>query len=337
MGKILNTYNDITAAQIVAKASNTCTLTVAGSTVDCTDITVTKIKNVIGGTSTSVGSLCTSGNVNIWSGFSPREFIPSGNTLVSQPKTPYTMGSFAGYNHFAPVPTPPAATFTYNKNDGGGSITTTTVMKCKVGEYDWSKLGATHCKVIVYDGATIYAESTLMPLTTTNNFITFSNVTFTISTTSTYTKDYSSYIMLCNSNGDDLYYIPVTGTTHIEIIAAVTNKVLVTINGNNKVFTNPTTAQYTGHQIYSNLTYSGLLPNPNGKSLSSIKYTIYNSSTDAVVSTNTYTSFNSYEQPQILGEYFTNDPETFYAVSDGTLGRPTPATGQYLIVIMNYV
>ena len=104
MGKIINTYRGFTASNIISKASNTCTLTLAGSTVDCTDITISKIKNVIGSSNTNLSSLCTSSNVNIYSGFSPIYWFVSGANpdtaiLTSSVKTPYSMGYFAGYNH----------------------------------------------------------------------------------------------------------------------------------------------------------------------------------------------------------------------------------------------
>lgn len=101
MGKIINDYGGFTATAIAAKASNTCNMTVLGTTVDCTNIQISKIKNVIGHYNADLGSLCNSSNVNKWSGFSPLEWYASASQVLSRVKTPYEMGSFAGYNHNA--------------------------------------------------------------------------------------------------------------------------------------------------------------------------------------------------------------------------------------------
>ena len=106
MGKILNTYRGFTASNIISKASNTCTHTLAGQTVDCTDISVSKIKNVLGATTNNLSELCTNSNVNVYSGFSPKYWFVSGAnpetaTLTNDNKIPYQMGYFAGYNHNA--------------------------------------------------------------------------------------------------------------------------------------------------------------------------------------------------------------------------------------------
>lgn len=104
MAKILYPYNGLTAAQIAAKASNTCTLTVSGSQVNCNDVTTAKIKSVLGSSSNAVSALCSSSAVNKYSGFSPYEYYNSGSVLASRLKQPYTMGSFCGYNHNAVTP-----------------------------------------------------------------------------------------------------------------------------------------------------------------------------------------------------------------------------------------
>ncbi len=171
MAKILNTYNGLTPAQIVAKASNTCTLTVAGATVDCTDITVTKIKNVIGGTSTTVGSLCTSGNVNKYSGFSPREWYISGNVVYDRPKTPYSMGNFAGYNHNAGSPFC-TVNPTFNLASSQALQSVDINVSINISEANFSAI-QTHCLIVV-DGTILnsFPLSSYNPLTSTDLTIT---------------------------------------------------------------------------------------------------------------------------------------------------------------------
>ena len=110
MAKILNVYRGYTASDINTRSSNTGDHSVVSSTVEFTNITTSKIGNVLGDSSHSVSALCTSTSVNHWSGFGPtvRTYSNSGTvngTLVnSDPTTNYQMGSFAGYNHSAPTP-----------------------------------------------------------------------------------------------------------------------------------------------------------------------------------------------------------------------------------------
>ena len=74
---------------------------------------------------------------------------------------------------------------------------------------------------------------------------------------------------------------------------------------------------------------------PNYRTLNSITYTIYNSTTNAIVSQSTVTSFNAYEYPTVLDIYANGEQETFYAsYADG---RPIPGAGQYLSVWMEYI
>lgn len=104
MGKILAPYAGFTAAQIIAKSSNTSDMVVSGTNVDCSNITVTKVKNVLGDGATSIGGLSTTSRVNKWSGFGPVTYNTSDNIVTPLFKTPYSLGNFAGYNHNAIVP-----------------------------------------------------------------------------------------------------------------------------------------------------------------------------------------------------------------------------------------
>ena len=160
-------------------------------------------------------------------------------------------------------------------------------------------------------------------------------MSFTVSTASIATYEWTSKIALCTSAGDILAMIPVTGVVIIEIVAAVVNILKVTIAGNPKVFTTGSTL-IGGGSIYASGTYNSSFGiSANGRTLSSITYSIYNSTTNALVSQTTVTSFNAYEYPTLLDFYNNGDGETFYA-SFGS-GRPTPAAGQYLNVTMEYI
>ena len=250
----------------------------------------------------------------------------------------FDLQDFALHDIEAPAPIPFGLSQTFNKGAAGSSITFDAVLKIKTGNYNWAKspLGGTHCMCLTYDsGGVIVSQSTHQPIDTSNNFITFSNVSFTVSTASVATYEWTSKIALCNSVGDILAMLPVTGSVIIEVVAAAVNTLKVTIAGNPKVFQTGSTL-IGGGSIYANGTYNSSFGiSANGRTLSSITYTIYNSTTNAIVSQTTVTSFNAYEYPTVLDIYANGEQETFYA-SYGN-GRPIPGAGQYLSVLMEYI
>ena len=248
------------------------------------------------------------------------------------------LADFSLHDIHAPTPTPFGFTRTYQKGSAGSSITFDSVLKIKTSNYNWAKAPtlATHCKCYTYDSNNnLISQSTHLPIDTSNNFITFNNVSFTVSTASIATYEWTTKIVLCNSVGDDLAVIPVYGSIVVEIVAAVVNTLKVTIAGNPKVFQTGSTLE-GGGSIYANGTYNSTFGvSADGLTLNSITYSVYNSSTNALVSSTTVTSFNAYEYPTVLDVYRNGEQETFYA-SFGN-GRPTPAAGQYLSVLMEYI
>lgn len=248
------------------------------------------------------------------------------------------LADFSLHDLSAPEPTPFGFSHTYQKGAAGSSTTFDAVLKIKTGNYNWAKAPtlATHCKCYTYDSSNnLISQSTHLPIDTSNKFITFNNVSFTVSTASIAKYEWTTKIVLCNSVGDDLAVIPVYGSIVIEIVAAVVNTLKVTIAGRPKVFDTGSTL-IGGGSIYANGTYNSSFGiSANYRTLNSITYMIYNSSTNEVVSQTTVTSFNAYEYPTVLDIYANGEQETFYA-SYGS-GRPTPGAGQYLSVFMEYI
>ena len=145
MGKIINTYGGFTAQQIKDRASATCNMVVNGSTVECSDITVSKVKNVLGANTTTVGGLCSSSTVNKWSQFSSYECYSDNGVLKFMLKTPYTLGCFAGYNHNAVAPSFTDKTTSIEKtSDQSIVVDQEVVFPCTItaniyiGELDWT-------------------------------------------------------------------------------------------------------------------------------------------------------------------------------------------------------
>ena len=285
---------------------------------------------------------------NKWADKSPAEWVlPASyeNSVLLRLKRKFDglrygfdLQDFALHDIEAPAPTPFGLSRTFNKGAAGSSITFDAALKIKTGNYNWAKtpLGGTHCICLTYDAnGVLVSQSTHQPIDTSNNFITFNNVSFTVSTASVATYEWTSKIALCNSVGDILAMLPVTGSVVIEVVAAAVNTLKVTIAGNPKVFATGSTL-IGGGSIYANGTYNSSFGiSANGRTLNSITYTIYNSSTNAIVSQSTVTSFNAYEYPTVLDVYANGEQETFYA-SYGN-GRPIPGAGQYLSVLMEYI
>ena len=98
--KVLSAYGGFTSADIKNRADIPlqANMTVSGSNVNCTNINVTQVKNVLGESVTGVGALCQSANVNKWSNYSSREWLISWPTITNSVKFPYQLGSFAGYD-----------------------------------------------------------------------------------------------------------------------------------------------------------------------------------------------------------------------------------------------
>ena len=285
---------------------------------------------------------------NKWADKSPAEWVlPSSyeNNVLLRLKRKFDglrygfdLQDFALHDIEAPEPIPFGLSQTFNKGAAGSSITFNAVLKIKTGNYNWAKapLGGTHCMCLTYDsGGVLVSQSTHQPIDTSNNFITFGNVSFTVSTASVATYEWTSKIALCNSVGDILAMLPVTGSVVIEIVAAAVNTLSVTIAGRPKVFDTGSTL-IGGDSIYANGTYNSSFGiSANYRTLNSITYIIYNSTTNAIVSQTTVTSFNAYEYPTVLDIYANGEQETFYA-SYGS-GRPTPGAGQYMGVYMEYI
>lgn len=336
MGKTLNAYASFSATDIKARATlpSQSNMSVGSTYVDACNMTTAAIKGVVGGSSNAISTLSSSASVNCWSNWSPREFTVSNGCAVSTLR-PYSEGNYLGYNHTAPAPVPPSATLQYTCD--GGSITASVVMKIKLGEYDWSRLGATHAKIIIYypSSSTIYSQSSLVALSTNNgDWITFSNVSITVAKTSVYTTTYPAYIFLTTSDGNEVARIDIAGGVTISVEAALKSNIQVYICGNFRTFCKTADAVCSG-VIYQTHRYTGIGSCPNYLSLSCVVYDVVRASDSAVVTSCTYTSFSASESPQYLDAYAVNDTETFQGVWNINC-RPFPSTGQYMNVKMYY-
>lgn len=140
MAKIISSYGGITASAIKAKADipSQSNMTVSGNDVSCTNIILSEVKTAIGSSNNNLSGLCSSPNVNIWSGFGPVEWYNNANVLQSRIKTPYYLGSFAGYNHTAEPPY--LYSYTQDFNIYQGQTTTQLQATLFLNEIPWKNI-----------------------------------------------------------------------------------------------------------------------------------------------------------------------------------------------------
>lgn len=111
MGKVISKYRGYTPQDLKSRAEipNQDEITVNTNDISCVNITTTKIRNTIGGSSNILSQLCSHTSINKWSGFSPYLRGVSGNGMDrimthSLPSSNFRESDFAGYNHGAVTP-----------------------------------------------------------------------------------------------------------------------------------------------------------------------------------------------------------------------------------------
>lgn len=157
MPKVINGYRGFTATAVKTRAEipDQVDMSNSGNDVNCNDITMTKIKNGLGASTTVLSELCTHTNINHWSGYGPTVRTVVSQALVnSDPTSNYTMGSFAGYNHGAITPGWITSAPTSDLWIDAGSYPSF-VADVYVGEVKWDEVGSggvgvTHA---VYNGS----------------------------------------------------------------------------------------------------------------------------------------------------------------------------------------
>lgn len=176
MGKIRNTYRAYTASELKSRADIPAqgNISVGSTSIDCIDINITNVKNVLGVSTTKLSELCTSANINQWSGFSPYSraitgWGTTGYVTNSLPTSDFNLGDFAGYNHDAPEVgwdgDAPEGTIYYDENGQTG-------FSCgvKIGELNTDDLveGIISATMVLWQGANIIHSETVQLNTVTD-------------------------------------------------------------------------------------------------------------------------------------------------------------------------
>lgn len=205
------------------------------------------------GYGTSIGSLITDSDGlpsalpywNIWSNSSPgRWVLPLENNTDplmfelkrdSSNRYRFALGDFRNYDHEATPPMAPNAVVNLRQNQSTTSGYDV-VMKCDTGSYDWTKVtGATHYKVVVFDGAfdKFLFQGNIAPLgSTTATYVTVKNV----NTNGVYTKDYDTGIFLCGKDGYERGLIPLLGKFTLNVIGVTTMRVNAEIKSKGSIY-----------------------------------------------------------------------------------------------------
>jgi hypothetical protein len=229
MAKTIYQYAGFTATDLKNRGSATCDMVVNGTGVDCTNITDTRVKNVLGESTTAVSGLCSSSLVNKWSGFAPTEWYFSGDNFLNRVKTPYSMGNFAGYNHNAVAAGWMSGYVTSFKYVG---TDTSKILSGALqgGEIDFANVvNATHVKWVVKDSLNNVIGSNVVALGSYYN----SNPIIPTCTLSfsgwTGTKTLTSTLYLSNVGGSEFAVYPntvsgwtITASQRVEPTANVT-------------------------------------------------------------------------------------------------------------------
>lgn len=110
MAKRLDKYRAYTAQGMKDRSSlpNAADITVGATYIDCVDITVAKIKTILGVSSNDFYSLFNATSINHWSAFGPTSRSITGvganGVITNAHKTILSEGDFMGYNHNAVTP-----------------------------------------------------------------------------------------------------------------------------------------------------------------------------------------------------------------------------------------
>lgn len=155
---IITKYRGYTAAEIKARADIPlqADMVVTGDSVDCKNLGISFIRNIIKGAASKVKALAGDSNVNVWSGFGPTARTAVAQQLVNSAPAAGSLGSFAGYNHDAVAPgwlNAPTPGDVYVAS--GGSVVFDASLI--VGEVDWTELGVIGVVHAIYYGETIVA------------------------------------------------------------------------------------------------------------------------------------------------------------------------------------
>lgn len=218
MGKKIYPYDGFTTFDLYSRAESTGTKTNAGSYVDFTNMTTSKIRSVLGESSNSVSVLAKSSKVNRWSKFSPRSVTVSGGQITTTISAPYKMGEFAGYNHGARTP---SVSDYPSSLSGAPNQSMQYPLEASIGELDYSTLGIYKVKATLkYSTTTLGTASESISngvYTSTSCFVDI-QIPWTVPSSWTSNKTLTVELEMTNSSGSYVCDYPVSSFTSSFIV-----------------------------------------------------------------------------------------------------------------------
>lgn len=225
--KVRSKYRAFTATQLKNRSSipSQSDITVNGNNIECVNISLARVKNLIGEPYFSVPSVCASNKVNVYSGFGPTiRTVPgglnTGSPLVHNAPTNsdgYFLANFAGYNHYAEIIH--YESITHNQEEfavPGQSVTFS--VQVYLGEIRLTDTDIVGCSdtdralaLIIYDGASILQRPDtsrvwdIHDLTQTGSYLNGDYLivelvtTYTIPVGQLWAKEYTGKIYLSNN------------------------------------------------------------------------------------------------------------------------------------------
>lgn len=156
---IISVYRGYTAAAIKARADIPAQddMTITLDDIDCKNISVSMVRNILNSPSSGVKGVANDSNVNVWSGFGPTVRTAPAQVLVNSAPSAGSLGSFAGYNHYATAPgwsIAPVSGDLYVAS-GGSAVFEASV---DIGEVNWLEdMGVIAVVHAIYYGETMVA------------------------------------------------------------------------------------------------------------------------------------------------------------------------------------
>jgi hypothetical protein len=107
MAKRLTKYRGYTPTEMKTRANIPVAgdISVGATYIDCSNIKLSEVKTLLSESVFAIETVCTSANVNVWSGYGPTvRTVAAGILVNSAPSSTFSLGSFTGYNHTATTP-----------------------------------------------------------------------------------------------------------------------------------------------------------------------------------------------------------------------------------------
>lgn len=289
---------------------------------------------------------------NIYSPHSPGEWVAAGlvpgtvaNNAVAfrlkrteGSKYGFSLGAFRNYDHDAAEPDPGTRELSFVQYTGSGQLSYNASVRAGLGSYDWSGVSeATHWRIVVLNGSSVFATGTPELLSTNNASMV---VPMVINTNSLTTYTYKTKIEIgtySSNNFTSRGYLPGEGNLKITIYKEKPRYSLFVKAGNSwRAFDIPETYTDAGKKLNFRGTYNlSLSIETLGKTLVRATYDITDEQGN-ILRTSVFSGSQldyTHESPLTLNRYIQGDNVEIFAVPKD---RVTLGNNEYVEVSFEY-